>query len=398
MIKRINCEKFSYFEQMNDGIAVLSRTFAIEYANPAFIRLVHVSCMPDIQDSQLSEFVADYEDASFLADSLNAPIEEVFLTTSDGSRFPVEVSLSPSVSDDGSLQGYIAVVRDVSCRWKTQERLKQTMQKYKDLAQCSCDWLWETDAAGTYINVSPSVKNYLGYSPDDLFGKTPFDLMPAEEGYRVASIFNRIASRNESFKNLRNINISSSGGERVLVTSGMPVFDENGELKGYRGTDRDITEEVKTADALKSALEATNKIIRELPVGVIVVDRNKRILHINQLGCTVTGRKQGELTGELCHTAFCPSLVDQCPILDLNQKVDRSLRSVLHRDGHEIPVVKTVIPIIQDSEDVLLEVFIDVSETEYLKKNLEERNTELERLTGLVQANAGKTEDRNRRS
>ncbi|MCK5787240.1 MAG: PAS domain S-box protein [Candidatus Sabulitectum sp.] len=368
--------EYLFFQQMTDGIVLLDHNFRIEYANPSFLSLLHISSLAEVSGIDLYQFAATDEDQILMRERQNSSLLEVDFSWKNGKAIPVDISISPTVDQEGSVSGYIVVVRNNTFSRIDSNHLQLLLERYRDSALCGFDWLWEVDSSATFTFVSHSVRETMGYSPEELLGRTPFESMTAEEGEKVASTLNRIASRNEGFKNLVSRSKTKSGDEVVISTSGIPVFDKDGKLKGYRGGDRDITKEVRTAESLKNALASTQKILEELPVGVIVIDRNKQIMQINQRACTVTGRERDELVGEICHSAFCPSLVDKCPILDLEQRVDRAERFVLHKDGHKIPVVKSVIPVEIDSEDLLLEVFVDVSEIKSLKTDLNEKNRE----------------------
>jgi PAS domain S-box-containing protein len=116
--------------------------------------------------------------------------------------------------------------------------------------ETTSDWIWEVDITSTYIFSNQKVKDILGYDRHEVFGKKPFDFMPPDEAKRVAEIFRRISKSREAFSGLENVNLHKDGHEVVLETSGVPVFDENGEYRGYRGIDRDITERKLAEKAL----------------------------------------------------------------------------------------------------------------------------------------------------
>lgn len=393
MCNRVNSDEHLLFQQMNDGIVLLNREFSVEYANPSFLSLIQATSLEDISGSDFYEFAATAEDLILLREWQTSSLVELSLSTKSGEVVPVEISVSPRVDQQGGILGYIVAVRNIVLRRNLRDRLQQTMEKYRDMAHCGFDWLWEVDSAGTFTFVSPSVREVMGYSPEELFGQTPFDLMTEEEVERIASVFNRIASRNESFKNLVSRCLTRNGDEVVVTASGIPLFDEDGKLKGYRGGDRDITEEVRTAELLKNTLATAEQILECLPVGVVLVDRNKRIRQINERACTVLGRARKELLGEMCHSALCPALMNQCPILDHEKKIDRAAHFALHKDGHVIPVVKSVIPVQLDSEDFLLEVFVDVSEI----KSLKQKNIELSLAIDNLKKSAIRIDSRSRK-
>ncbi|MCF8002877.1 MAG: PAS domain S-box protein [Chromatiaceae bacterium] len=134
------------------------------------------------------------------------------------------------------------------------ERLRQRdEQRFKDLTLILADWIWETDADGRYTYVSDKATDCLGRAPEDLLGKTPFDLMPAAEAARASTRFQAIAAEQRWFTDWEHLVCHRDGSMRHLLASGIPIFDANGELKGYRGSGKDITERKQAELALQAA-------------------------------------------------------------------------------------------------------------------------------------------------
>ena len=77
----------------------------------------------------------------------------------------------------------------------------------------------------TYTYCSSKVRDILGYSPDQILGKTPFDFMPGREAKRVSGFFGNIIKKREAFAGLENVNRHKAGHEVVLDTNGIPFFD-----------------------------------------------------------------------------------------------------------------------------------------------------------------------------
>lgn len=122
------------------------------------------------------------------------------------------------------------------------QELRESRERFRSLVEVTSDWIWEVDANATYTYASPNVKNFLGYEPREVIGKTPFDFMPSEEANRVAAEFNAIKKARRPFSGLENLNRHKEGRLVTLETSGVPIFDNKGTFRGYRGIDRDITE------------------------------------------------------------------------------------------------------------------------------------------------------------
>ena len=147
--------------------------------------------------------------------------------------------------------GISVFVKDITEHKKTQEALQKSEQKFKDLIETTTDWVWEVDRNGVYTYTSPKIKELLGYEPQEIMGKTPFDLMPPQEAQRVATIFRKIRDAHQPIVNLENTNQHKDGRLVILETSGIPIFDLSGSFIGYRGIDRDITGRKQTEEKLK---------------------------------------------------------------------------------------------------------------------------------------------------
>lgn len=87
--------------------------------------------------------------------------------------------------------------------------------------------------------------------------------MSADEARRVAGEWQVIMQSGEQFKGMRNVNLHSNGNTVVLETSGVPVFDQQGMLTGYRGIDRDITAHEKLQEQFHQSqkMEAVGTLV-----------------------------------------------------------------------------------------------------------------------------------------
>jgi diguanylate cyclase (GGDEF)-like protein/PAS domain S-box-containing protein len=178
----------------------------------------------------------------------------------------------------------VAIARRQSKQRRDRERaLRAEGERFRQLVETTSDWLWEVDENAVYTYASPRVRDLLGYEPHEVLGKTPFDLMPAEEAARVGALFGPIAARREPFAGLENTNRHKLGHLVVLETSGVPVFDANGTFRGYRGVDRDITERKRIAERL--AQLAHHDSLTGLPNRALFLDRlQAAIEHVQHRG------------------------------------------------------------------------------------------------------------------
>lgn len=154
---------------------------------------------------------------------------------------------------DGKIFGISVFARNVTKRREAEQALRASEERYRQLVWSSNDWVWEIDANARYKYASPQCRDILGYAPEELIGKTPFDLMPQGEAERVAALFRAIAADRKPFRALENANLHKDGHVVVLETNGVPIIDAQGRFCGYGGMDRDITARKGAEEALRES-------------------------------------------------------------------------------------------------------------------------------------------------
>ena len=147
----------------------------------------------------------------------------------------------------------ITAIRDITERKLAQDALRESEQRFRSLVELTSDWVWATDNNGVYIYSSPKVKDLLGYNPEEIIGKTPFDLMAPDEAFRVREQFSKLVNSRQAIVRLENTNLHKDGSRVILETSGVPIIDSTNIVVGYRGIDRDITERKEAEEALQKS-------------------------------------------------------------------------------------------------------------------------------------------------
>ncbi len=180
----------------------------------------------------------------------------------------------------------------------TVETLRTSKERFRALAEATSDWLWEVDENAVYTYASPVVRQLLGYAPEEVLGRTPFDLMPPEEARRLAESFAAIVAERTPFSALENTNRHRDGHLIVLETSGVPLFDAAGGFRGYRGVDRDITQRKRVEQALRASETRLAGMISIAADAIVSVDDSQRIVMFNHGAEKIFGWTQGEVLGQ----------------------------------------------------------------------------------------------------
>lgn len=190
-----------------------------------------------------------------------------------------------------------ALQTEVADRREAERALKESEERFRALTESTSDWIWEMDTEGTYLYSSPKVKDLLGFPPAEMVGKRFSDFLAPEDCSRVRSAFEAAVKAGEPFQALENTNLHKDGHRVVLETSGVPVFDADGRIRGFRGIDRDITRRKKAEGALRASEESFRKVFEEGPLGMALIGRDFRFSEVNEAFCHMLGYTAQELTG-----------------------------------------------------------------------------------------------------
>lgn len=243
------------FESAQEAIVLADREGNVIRANSEFTRLFGYT-KEEIIGQHIDRLVApeDCKEQALFITQRTAHGEKMRLETirrrKDGGLINVSILCSP-IFVDGRLEAIYGIYRDITEQKKIIDELKNSEKRFHDVALSSADWIWEIDEEGKYTFASGRVKQLLGYTPEEIIGKTPFDLMLLEEAERIKKIFGQIKAEKKPIVDLENWNLTKDGRRVLLLTNGVPILDESGELLGFRGVDKDITDRKWTEDQLK---------------------------------------------------------------------------------------------------------------------------------------------------
>ena len=179
------------------------------------------------------------------------------------------------------------------------------------------DWTWEVDERGVYTYASPQVEAILGYRPDEIIGRTPFDLMPPEEAQRVRAVFEQHAREGKPLVLLENVNRHKDGRRVILETIGVPLGHFGGRARGYRGVDRDVTAR-KEVEAELRRLEREKSLILDSTDEIIAYhDTEHRLVWANKAYLDAIGSTLAEVRGRECFEIWgLGRLCEGCPCVE----------------------------------------------------------------------------------
>ncbi|MDK6076888.1 EAL domain-containing protein [Massilia varians] len=175
------------------------------------------------------------------------------------------------------------LVEDMAARERAERALQQSEQRFRQLVSMSSDWYWEQDRDLRFTMVTGGFTEKAGVAVEKVLGKTRWEYVPSlletEDGRaHIAQV-----KAHEPFANLEYKCVDEHGDTRWFCVNGQPVFDEHGELLGYRGTGSDITERKLTEQRVHHV--AQHDVLTGLPNRSLLQDRlGQAIAYANRSG------------------------------------------------------------------------------------------------------------------
>ena len=254
---------------------------AIEYTNPAHERITGytlaeaIGRSPAVLHRPKVHDPAIYTNIEHTSEAGQTWKGNMLGQRKDGSLWHQNATISPIHNEKGEITHFIAIKRDVTADIERQQALAESEQRFKDFAEAASDWLWEMDEDLRFVAFTGNEPNIGGRTIDDAVGKTRwelFDVDPDEDEYWRQHKADLEACR--PFRDVRYEFHADNGKTFYLSASGKPIFDEDGEFKGYRGTACDMTIQVESEIARRQSEELLASIVTNLPGRVF-----RRVLH-----------------------------------------------------------------------------------------------------------------------
>ncbi len=281
----------------------------------------------------------------------------------------------------------IRFAKERAARRLANRRLEQSEQRFRSLVETTSDWIWSTDQAGTYTYSSPRVKDLLGYEPEEVVGKTLFDFVAPGEKARWSALVRQNMAQATPLARCEHTNLHKYGRHVILETNATPVVDAKGQLLGYRGIDRDITEFKEAQDSLRE---------RERRYGQLLaaVTSYTYSVHVKNGAPTSTSHGEGcvavtgyhpqdyesnpDLWSSMIHSSDREMVLSRLSRVLAGEDVPPIEHRIIRRDGATRWVRSTVIPHCENGSLVRYDGLIeDITERKTTEKSLRDREFQL---------------------
>jgi PAS domain S-box-containing protein len=151
--------------------------------------------------------------------------------------------------------------------------------RYREFAEMSSNWIWETDAEDRFTHFSGGAGDRS--APHRTIGRKRADMIEhtLEPGVREAHL--GMLARHEPFRDFVYRLRRPDGTQQWVKVSGRPIFAEGGRFVGYRGTGTDVTSEVESALRARAAERHLVDAIEGSPWAFALFDQMDRLALFN---------------------------------------------------------------------------------------------------------------------
>ncbi len=216
----------------------------------------------------------------------------------------VSASLPADVADSEDEQSlFAAVTADIAFglsgleveaeRRQAEQQLREREADQAALIQSLPYKVFRKDQDSVYVFCNEAFAADLGITPDQLPGKTDYDLFPKELADKYRADDKRLMASGET-ETIEEIYIEGGQG-RVVQTVKTPVRDQDGKIIGIIGIFWDITEQKEAEEALQREYERTQTILASSMDGFFTVGLNAAIRDCNEAFCEMLGYSRNEL-------------------------------------------------------------------------------------------------------
>lgn len=280
------------------------------------------------------------------------------LARKDGQQFFASVTVTCLVINNSSI-GYSVIVRDVTGRREIEKVLEQSREKYKSLVELASDGIFIADLNGRYTDVNTAGCRMLGYSREEIIGKTIADIILPEERAQLQEARELLMVPGKV--HIAEWHLKKKDGTFLPVEISAAILPDG----RWQGLVRDISKRKADREILQRSEQKFRGMVENAHDAVLIFDKNGRIEFANKQVKNMFGYEPDELHGKTAEMLMPERFSEKHIPFRFNYIKYPAARSTgqnmeligKRKDGEEFPVDITLTPFSSD-KDAFVTAFI----------------------------------------
>ncbi len=176
------------------------------------------------------------------------------------------------------------------------QAVERTERRYRDLVDNASDMIYRTDPSGRFTFVNPVATRILGYSETELLALKYFELMRPDWVPQAIAFYEKSVRAAEP--SYLEFPVKRKDGTEIWVGQHVRAILAGGEIEGYQGMARDITDRVNAQAELRAERDFVSAILDMAPLLVTVMDQDSRLVRFNRACELLTGMAGEQVLGK----------------------------------------------------------------------------------------------------
>ena len=284
------------------GLPILhfDRQLRLRFANKPFADWIGVQA-DDLLGHTLSDFLPSdaltemqgYIERAFAGATVSYERRE---RRASGELRWVRVTLFPDREMGGRVGGAFVVWNDIEDDVRVREALKSQQQQLRLFADNIPGPIAYLDKSLHYTFVNQAFANWVCKPQDEIYGKTPFEVMASD----VASFLRPVLKRAQAGEHVEyeRIGQNAHGQRRWMHGRMAPDLDSTGKVRGLYCTEYDIHDLKQTEQELAEREKQLRLFTDNIPEPVVYLDAERRYVFVNEAFLELYGVSRDEVIGK----------------------------------------------------------------------------------------------------
>ncbi|MBN2818889.1 MAG: PAS domain S-box protein [Bacteroidales bacterium] len=297
-------ERFRQLAENTSDAFVLWDNSGILYANPAFEKIFGISIEDAMDDSAIIEqMIADEDRQRYIKNRKKEVLgkmkprnQNYILKKNRKSSRLIWARHYPVYNSKGKIYRFVTVTSDLTEQKQLEEVLTATRSQQQALLDNIPFLAWLKDKNGRYISVNTPFADYYKLKPEDIIGKTDYDLLPANQSGEFEKVDKKVIQSGERY-HYESIEESINGKNWIEVYKS-PIFNEKGEVIGLTGISREITDRKRLEEAIIKNEEHFRSLLQYSSDAITILDKEGIIIFESSLRNRILNFTVEELVGK----------------------------------------------------------------------------------------------------
>ncbi len=234
---------------------------------------------------------------------------EIDCIRKDNSRITLEVN-STLITKDGAPVAVQGIARDITERKLTEEDLRESENRYRDLFENANDLIYTHDLRGNFTSLNRAGERITGYTRDEALAMNISQVVAPES---LADAREMTAKKlAEDSSTTYEINVIAKDGRRVALELSTRLIQKKGLPIGVQGVGRDVTERRRAEEALRMSEELYRNLGEGISHQVWTADPLGQLDYVNNRTLEYFQKSSGEVLGSGWQSVVHPDDLPTC--------------------------------------------------------------------------------------